>query len=162
MRIIAIDPGYEKVGVAVLEKKDGKREEVLYSDCLRTSPKMRHSDRVSSIGGEIKKIIDIYKPEKMAIESLFFSTNQKTVMLVSEARGAIIYEGSKNGLEIEEFTPLQVKIAVTGYGRSEKKQVISMVEKLVSINKKIKHDDEYDAIAVGLTCFACQNSKQQK
>ena len=162
MKIIAIDPGYEKVGVAVLEKRDDKREEVLYSDCLRTSPKMRHSERVSSIGGEIKKIIDIYKPEKMAIESLFFSTNQKTVMLVSEARGAIIYEGSKNGLEIIEFTPLQVKIAVTGYGRSEKKQVISMVEKLVSINKKIKHDDEYDAIAVGLTCFACQNSKQQK
>ena len=159
MKIIAIDPGYEKVGVAVLEKKDGKKEEVLYSDCLRTSPKMRHNDRVSSIGSEIKKIIDIYKPEKMAIESLFFSTNQKTVMLVSEARGAIIYEGSKNGLEIIEFTPLQVKIAVTGYGRSEKKQVISMVEKLVSINKKIKHDDEYDAIAVGLTCFACRKFK---
>ena len=71
MKIIAIDPGYEKVGVAVLEKKDGKREEVLYSDCLRTSPKMWHSERVLSIGSEIKKIIDIYKPEKMAIESLF-------------------------------------------------------------------------------------------
>ena len=159
MIIIAIDPGYEKVGVAVLEKKDGRREEVLYSDCLRTFPKMPHSERVSCICNEIKKIIDLYKPKKMAIESLFFSTNQKTVMLVSEARGAIIYEGSKNGLEIEEFTPLQVKIAVTGYGRSEKKQVISMVEKLIFVNKKIKHDDEYDAIAVGLTCFASQNSK---
>lgn len=162
MKIIAIDPGYEKVGVAVLEKKDGKREEVLYSNCLRTSSKMRHSDRVASIGIEIKKIIDVYKPEKMAIENLFFSTNQKTVMLVSEARGAIIYEGSRSGLEIMEFTPLQVKIAVTGYGRSEKKQVISMVEKLVLVNKKIKYDDEYDAIAVGLTCFAFQNSKKKK
>lgn len=160
MKIIAIDPGYERVGVAILEKKDGKREEVLYSDCLRTSPKMHHSDRISSIGSEIKKIIATYKPEKMAIESLFFSTNQKTIMLVSEARGAIIYEGARNGLEIKEFTPLQVKIAVTGYGRSEKKQVISMVEKLVSINKKIKYDDEYDAIAVGLTYFACHNSKK--
>lgn len=159
MKIIAIDPGYEKVGVAVLEKKDGKCEEILYSDCLRTSPKMRHSDRVSSIGNEIKKIIDIYRPEIMAIENLFFSTNQKTAMLVSEARGVIIYEGARNGLKIKEFTPLQVKIAVTGYGRSEKKQVISMVEKLVPVNKKIKYDDEYDAIAVGLTCFACKNSK---
>lgn len=162
MKIIAIDPGYEKVGVAVLEKNNGKREEVLYSDCLRTSPKMSHGDRVSFIGSKIKKIIDTYKPEKMAIESLFFSTNQKTVMLVSEARGVIIYEGSKSGLEIIEFTPLQVKIAVTGYGRSEKKQVISMVEKLVLINKNVKYDDEYDAIAVGLTCFACKNSKNQR
>lgn len=159
MKIIAIDPGYERVGIAILEKKSGKKETVLYSDCFRTSPKLNHSARVALIGGEIKRIIELYLPSKMAIEKLFFTTNQKTAMLVSEARGAIIYEGSKNNLEIKEFTPLEVKVAVTGYGRSDKKQVILMVEKLVVLNKNIKYDDEYDAVAVGITFFASQKSK---
>ena len=131
----------------------------MYSDCILTSANVPFDARLSFVASECERLIQKFKPDALAMERLFFTSNQKTAMLVSEARGAIIYEGSKNGLKIEEFTPLQVKIAVTGYGRSEKKQVISMVEKLVSINKKIKRDDEYDAIAVGLTCFACQNSK---
>ena len=79
-------------------------------------------------------------------------------MGVSEARGAIIYEAMRNGLSVYEYTPLQIKIAVTGYGRSSKTQIIEMTKRLVEIPDKKTHDDEYDAIAVGLTCFASLNS----
>ena len=94
----------------------------------------------------------------MAIEKLFFTTNQKTAMGVSEARGVIIYEGSKTGLKIFEYTPLQIKIAVTGYGKADKSQVLFMVKKLIKIDDSIKSDDEIDAIAIGLTAFAHQRT----
>ena len=153
MKIIAIDPGYERLGIAILEKKSGK-EELIFSECFRTSTKETHENRLRLIGGEIEKIIKKYQPEAMGIETLFFKTNAKTAMKVSEARGVIMYEAAKNNLEIEEFTPLQIKVAVTGYGKSEKEQVTAMVKRLIKINQPIKYDDEYDAIAVGLTFFA--------
>ena len=92
----------------------------------------------------------------MAIETLFFNSNQMTAMKVAEARGVALYESSKLGLEVFEYTPLQIKIAVTGYGRSDKKQMIDMICRLVTIEKEIKHDDEYDAIASAITCFAIE------
>ena len=91
----------------------------------------------------------------MVIESLFFNTNQKTALLVSEAKGMIKYIALQNKLDVFEYTPLQIKIAVTGYGRSNKEQVTLMTKKLIHIKKGVKYDDEYDAIAVGLTYFAC-------
>ena len=154
MRIIAIDPGYERVGIAVLEKGSGK-EELLFSECFKTLTTEKHEDRLRLIGEEIEKIIKEYKPEALAIETLFFKTNAKTAMKVSEARGVILYEAAKNNLKVAEFTPLQIKVAVTGYGKSDKEQVIFMVEKLIKITQPVKYDDEYDAIACGLTYFAC-------
>jgi crossover junction endodeoxyribonuclease RuvC len=153
MRIIAIDPGYERVGIAVLEKGTGK-EELLFSECFKTLTTKKHEDRLRLIGEEIEKIIKEYKPEALAIETLFFKTNAKTAMKVSEARGVILYEAAKNNLKVAEFTPLQIKVAVTGYGKSDKTQVIFMVEKLIKITQPVKYDDEYDAIACGLTYFA--------
>jgi len=91
----------------------------------------------------------------MAIEKLFFTTNQKTVMGVSEARGVIMYQALLNKIPVFEYTPLQIKIAITGYGRGDKKQIIAMLQHLIKIEKEIKYDDEYDAIAVGLTHLAC-------
>ncbi|MCX6755818.1 MAG: crossover junction endodeoxyribonuclease RuvC, partial [Candidatus Nomurabacteria bacterium] len=100
-----------------------------------------------------------YKPTALAIEKLFFTTNQKTVMGVAEARGVIVYSAIKHGLKIFEYTPPQIKIAVTGYGKSDKSAVMSMVPKLIKIEKIIKSDDELDAIAIGLTCLACERFK---
>jgi len=153
MKIIAIDPGYERLGIAILEKTNGK-EILLFSECFITSTKEKHEDRLGLIGGEIEKIIKKYQPEAMVIETLFFKTNAKTAMKVSEARGVMLYEAAKNNLKLVEFTPLQIKVAVTGYGKSGKDQVTEMVKKLIKINQPIKYDDEYDAIAVGLTFFA--------
>ena len=161
MKIISIDPGYDRVGVAVLEKSDKtkNKEELIYSDCLTTSSKKEFTERLRLIGEEIEEIIKKYKPEVMALESLFFNNNQKTVMLVSEAKGMIKYIALYNKLEVFEYTPLQIKIAVTGYGRGDKQQVTMMTKNLIKIDKEIKYDDEYDAIAVGLTYFACNPVK---
>lgn len=153
MRILAVDPGYEKMGVAVLEKIAGK-EVLLFSECFKTSSKTPHSERLRQLGGEINRVIDKFKPEVLAIEKLFFTTNQKTALMVAEARGVIVYEAATAGLSVTEFTPLQAKVAVTGYGRGTKEQMKFMVEKLITVGKKITEDDEYDAIALGLTYFA--------
>jgi len=156
MKIIAIDPGYERLGIAILEKETGK-ETLVFSECFKTLATEKHEERLRQIGEKIEKTIKEYKPEAMSIETLFFQTNAKTAMKVSEARGVILYTAAKNKLKIAEFTPLQIKVAVTGYGKSDKEQVIAMIPRLVKTEKVIKHDDEYDAIACGLTFFASTN-----
>ena len=153
-RVIGIDPGYERLGLAVLERHQNENDTLVFSDCIKTSPKQKHSERLLHISVSLDRYIEEYKPNVLAIESIFFNTNQKTVTKVSEARGVVISRAAFFGLEVCEFNPLQIKQAVTGHGRSDKKQVISMVSKIVKIDKKIEHDDEYDAIAIGLTCLA--------
>lgn len=153
MRIIAIDPGFERVGIAVMEKLSGK-ENLLYSDCFKTPSSSPFPERLSMIGGELEKLIKKWKPDGLAVETLLWNSNQKTALLVSEARGVIVYIAAKNSLKIFEFTPLQVKIAVTGYGRAEKRQVGQMVKKIIKTKEEITSDDELDAIAVGIACLA--------
>src|SRR5690349_4662525 len=97
MRVIAIDPGYERMGVAVIEKTTGK-ETLIFSECFKTSPKIPHEERLNLIGQEIEKVIKKYEPTAMAIETLFFKNNQKTAMHVSEARGVMLYVASVAGL----------------------------------------------------------------
>lgn len=155
MRILGIDPGYERLGIAVLEKNKGdKKEKVIFSECFKTSSKLDFSERLLLIGDEVNKVIKKYKPEILSIETLFLTTNQKTVMHVAEARGVILYEAIKNDLKIFEATPLQIKMATTGYGKADKNQVIKMVGMLVDIDNTKKVDDELDAIAIALTAFA--------
>lgn len=155
-RILAIDPGYERVGIAVLEKNSLGKEELLFSECFKTSAKIPHHERLSLIGKEVGFVIKKYKPSILAIEKLYFTTNQKTVMGVSEARGVILFVGKINNLEIFEYTPPEIKVAVTGYGKANKEMVMAMVSRLIKFKKIIKSDDELDAIAIGLTCFACE------
>lgn len=155
MKILGIDPGFERLGVAILEKNKGdKKEKVLFSECFHTSPKLDFSERLFLIGKEIKNIIKKYKPAVLAIETLFLTTNQKTVMHVAEVRGVVIYEASSKGLKIFEASPPQIKMATTGYGKANKEQVMKMVKILVEIDNLKKSDDELDAIAVALTAFA--------
>jgi len=156
MRILGIDPGFERLGIAILEKnpKD-KNESVIFSECFKTSAKLNFSERLFLIGEKIEKIIKKYKPDVLSIETLFLTTNQKTVMRVAEARGVVIYECAKAGLKIFEASPPQIKIATTGYGRADKKQVTKMVKILVKMDNSKESDDELDAIAIALTAFAC-------
>ena len=152
---MGIDPGYERLGIAILEKnKNDKKERVLFSECFKTPAKLEFSERLHLIGEEVRKIIKKYKPEILSIETLFLNTNQKTVMRVAEARGVVIYEAARARLKIFEATPLQMKIATTGYGRSDKTQIMKMVKILVEIDNSKKSDDEMDAIAIALTAFA--------
>jgi len=155
-RILSIDPGFERVGIAIIEKTFLQKDILVYSACFKTSAKIPFPKRLTLIGKEVEKIIKKYKPEVLAIEKLYFTTNQKTAMGVSEARGAIIYIASKNGLPVYEYTPPQVKVAVTGYGKANKEMLMSMIPKLIDIKKDINSDDELDAIAIGLTCLACE------
>ncbi|MEK9182834.1 MAG: crossover junction endodeoxyribonuclease RuvC [Patescibacteria group bacterium] len=155
MRILGIDPGFERLGVAILEKDSrSTKEVVVFSECFKTSAKSEFVERLNLIGLEVRKIIKKYKPEVLAIETLFLNTNHKTVMRVAEARGVVIYEAVQAGIKIFEATPLQVKMATTGFGRADKIQMMKMVKILVDIDNSKKSDDELDAIAVALTAFA--------
>jgi crossover junction endodeoxyribonuclease RuvC len=154
MKIISIDPGYERLGLAIIEKNKNEKEILLFSECFKTSAKLPHHERLALIGDRIKEVIKKWKPEQLATEKLFFAGNQKTALLVSEARGVILYTGSSLGLEIFEYRPNEIKIAITGYGSAEKKQIMDMTRKLIKIDSKTNSDDELDAIAIGLTHFA--------
>lgn len=159
MKIISIDPGYERLGIAIIDKEKGRKETLIFSECFKTSAKLPHHERLALIGNRLKEVIKKYKPEQLATEKLFFSGNQKTALLVAEARGVILFSGSSLGLDIFEYTPNEVKIAITGYGRSEKRQMIDMVKKLIIWTSDVQmssknSDDEFDAIAIGLTHLA--------
>ncbi len=152
MKVLAIDPGYERLGIAVLEKQKGK-DTLLYSECFQTDKKDEHSKRLFLIFEKLEKVIIDYKINVCAIETLFFSTNVKTALKVAELRGAILVLCEKYNVKIEEYSPQAIKLGVTGYGKSDKSAIIKMIPLLVKIEKKIKFDDEFDAIAVGITCL---------
>lgn len=153
MRVLAIDPGYDRIGVAVMEKSDNK-EILLYSECIQTDKNASLSKRLFELGGKIEHILEKYKPNTLGIETLFFNTNQKTAIGVAQARGIIIFLAQKAGCTVYEFGPQEIKVAVTGYGKSDKTAIIDMVKRLVQNVPPTAHDDEYDAIAVGITCLA--------
>jgi crossover junction endodeoxyribonuclease RuvC len=160
MRVLAIDPGYERLGIAVLEKKAGEKDLLVFSECFQTPKVDPFVERLHAVGVELRNVIKKYSPHGIAIESLFFTNNQKTAMHVAEVRGVIMYEAMNHDLQFAEYTPAQIKNAVTGDGRADKKQIFSMVTRLVKIDKKIKFDDEYDAIAIGITSLACKSYPQ--
>lgn len=139
MRILGIDPGYERLGIAVIEigKQGGagKKEVLLFSECFKTSREATHEIRLKKVGRKIREIISEWKPEEVAIEELFFNINQKTALLVAQAFGVIIYEAAEAGLPVSLYGPLQVKIATTGYGRSSKEQIQEMVARLIDIKR---------------------------
>jgi crossover junction endodeoxyribonuclease RuvC len=148
--VLAIDPGFDRVGVAVL-KKDGVKEKLVFSHCILTNKQESQATRLEQIGREIKKIIKKHKPNCLAIEKLFFNQNTSTALRVAEARGVILYESTCAGLEVFEYSPQEIKIAVTGYGKASKGDVELMTLKLLALKTSPKHDDEVDACALGIT-----------
>jgi len=154
MKIIAFDPGYERLGVAIIEKNSFGKDSVLYSECFKTNVKDEHSTRLGQIATKVQNLITEFSPTHMAIETLFFRKNIKTALKVSEARGVLLAVCAQNKIEIKEYSPQAIKIAVTGAGNSDKTQVTKMVGLITGIDLNKKIDDEIDAIAVGLTCSA--------
>jgi crossover junction endodeoxyribonuclease RuvC len=153
MRVIGIDPGYDRLGFAIMEYRDGK-ECLLFSGCIETDRQTTASDRLLTIGQKFTELLIEKKIDTLAIEKLFFNQNQKTVMGVAEVRGCLIYLAKLHNCNLHEFGPQEIKVAVTGYGKSDKRAVIEMVKRLVLEAPSNALDDEYDAIAVGLTCLA--------
>lgn len=149
MIILGIDPGFDKMGCAVLSRTKNK-EELVYSFCVRTDKKDSHEKRLLTLGAKLKKIISKYKPEIIAVEKLFFTTNQKTALKVAEARGVVLYLAALNNLPVAEFTPLEIKMSLTGYGRADKEQVKKMVGVVLKKEKMPETDDEIDAAATAI------------
>ncbi len=150
MRILGIDPGYDRLGMAVIEKSPSKRDAVIYSACLQTSPKDSIYKRLKEVGESLSSILQEYKPDALAIETLFITKNQKTAMRVAESRGIVIYEAAKRSVPIFEYSPMQIKVAVASDGSSDKSRILKMLALLVDLPEKKALDDEYDAIAVAL------------
>lgn len=156
-RVLAFDPGFERLGVAVVTKENGK-EKLLYSDCVRTEATLPFSERLHILGTAAEAAIEKWQPSAVALEHIFFEKNAKTAIGVAEVKGVLSYIAATHNLPVFEYTPLAVKVAITGYGKSDKKAVAQMVLRLLRIlalpKGKKTLDDELDAIAVGLTCLA--------
>ncbi|MEX0917408.1 MAG: crossover junction endodeoxyribonuclease RuvC [Candidatus Paceibacterota bacterium] len=153
-RVLGIDPGYDRCGVAIIEKD--KEEVLLHSECIETEKSNSLSSRLHHVGKRVEELIKKYRPDACALEKLYFGNNQKTATSVSEVRGMLLFLAESHNLSVFEYTPQQIKVAVTGYGRSDKESVIDMVPRLIRIKKEIKYDDEFDAIAIALTSLASE------
>jgi crossover junction endodeoxyribonuclease RuvC len=153
MKILAFDPGYERLGAAVVEKVAGK-EKLLHSTCVRTSATLSFPERLKELGNAAEALMQEWQPDAVALEEVFFENNAKTAMQIAEVRGMLTYLAAAKNLAVHQYTPSEVKVAVTGHGASDKRAVSLMVGKLVDIPPGKRLDDELDAIAVGITCLA--------
>ncbi len=149
MRIIGIDPGYAIVGFGVLEYT-GNKFSVIDFGAITTQAGEPFDQRLKIIYDDLSYVLEKYKPETMAIEKLFFNTNQKTVIDVAQARGVISLCATQHNLGIAEYTPLQVKQSVVGYGRAEKKQVQELTRQILNLREVPKPDDTADALALAI------------
>lgn len=152
MRILGVDPGLAVTGIGLVEKK-GTALKMLEYGCIRTSADEPMPVRLGQIYGRLMQLCDQYQPQAMAVEKLFFNKNPLSAMQVGEARGVAMLAGNNSGTPVFEYTPLQVKQAVVGYGRAEKKQVQQMVTLLLSLEKIPRPDDAADALALAI-CHA--------
>jgi crossover junction endodeoxyribonuclease RuvC len=150
MRIIGIDPGTGILGFGIIEVHKGKLQ-LVDGGVIRTPVKEDDAVRLQTIYEELTDIITETKPQEMAVEKLFFAQNVTTAMTVAQARGVVLLTGMQAGLKIAEYTPLQIKQALTGYGRAEKKQIQEMVRILLNLKDIPKPDDCADALACAIT-----------
>ena len=161
MRILGIDPGLAIVGWAVLDSVCGNLRPVAYG-AITTPAHTPLEERLLMIRNDLKAVIEKYSPDEMAIEELFFNTNITTGIAVAEARGVIICTAHELGVSVSEYTPLQVKQAVVGYGKAEKRQVIAMVTSILKLKAPPKPDDTADAVAIAICHSQCRTSAMGK
>ncbi len=152
-RVLAFDPGYERLGVAVIEKQNGK-EVLLHSECVRTKKGLDFAERLKILGQAAEVLIKEWQPEAVALEEVFFTKSTSTAMQIAEVRGVLAFVAASAGLPVHHYTPTEVKVAVTGSGRGDKAAVALMVPRLLALPPRKRLDDELDAIAVGITCLA--------
>ena len=157
MRILGIDPGYAIMGYGLIDKIGNSFKPVDYG-VIKTKAGESLPERLLKIRMELSSIVEKYRPDEMAVEELFFNTNSKTVIHVAESRGVALVEGAVRGINVNEYTPLQVKQGVVGYGRAQKVQVMQMVKVLLNLESVPKPDDAADALAVAI-CHANSGRK---
>jgi len=155
--ILGIDPGVATVGFGIISETGGVPEARRYG-VLTTPAGIRLALRLAQIHSDVSELITAFKPDSIAVEELFFNTNLKTAIAVAHGRAAVIMAGEKHGVPMYEYTPLQVKKAVVGYGRASKKQVMDMVRRLLSMDQPPKPDDAADALAVAICHARFSNS----
>jgi crossover junction endodeoxyribonuclease RuvC len=171
MKVLGIDPGYAIIGFSILEVEDSNNDKIevtknislnkyQYQDIklisygiINTDPDKTYIERLKEISENFLSLIKRYKPDILAIEKLFYFKNKKTIMHVSEVRGALILLAIQNGIEVYEYTPLQIKLAITSYGRATKQQIQMMIKKIFNLDEVPYPDDAADAIACALTCL---------
>jgi crossover junction endodeoxyribonuclease RuvC len=149
IRVLGIDPGTATIGWSIISENCGCLKPLAYGH-ISTSPKFPPAQRIKEISEDLEKLIKKYKPQEAAVEDIFFFKNLKTAVKVSESRGAILLTLENNKVKIASYTPLQVKQALTGYGRAEKKQIQIMVKNILKLKNVPKPDDTADAIAIAL------------
>ena len=152
MHILGIDPGYATIGFGVLDSDRGKHR-LVQCGVITTPAHTSLSARLAQIYDDMQQLIELFKPDAVSIEELFFNTNITTGIAVAHGRGVILLACEKAGVEIYEYTPLQVKQAVVGYGRAEKRQVMDMVKRICGLPAAPKPDDAADAVALAI-CHA--------
>lgn len=162
MIILGVDPGTAITGYAVI-KKEKNQLKLLECNVIQTDKKENSETRLKMVYQQLTKLIKIWRVEEVAVELLFFNTNAKTVLAVGESKGVIKLAAALSGLPVFEYTPLQVKMALTGYGRAEKNQVGQMVKKTFGLKEIPKPDDAADAVAIGLChCYSRKIRYEQK
>lgn len=152
MRIIGIDPGTGILGFGVIDVDSRGKASLVDAGVIRTPVKQADSDRLLTIYDELTQIIRDTNPTVMSVEKLFFAQNVTTAMSVSQARGVVLLMGKQHGMELHEYTPQQIKMALTGYGKADKKQMQEMVRMILGLKEIPKPDDCADAIATALCC----------
>jgi len=150
MKVLGIDPGTGRMGWAIVEGTSAKQT-LIACGCFETESTTAAAKRLAELHKKLEKVIEEFRPEEVSVEDLFFFKNAKTVIKVAEARGMVLTLATLRGLEVFNYTPLQVKQTITGYGRAEKQQVELMVKSMLKISVPIKPDDAADAVAIGLT-----------
>ncbi len=161
MLVLGVDPGTAITGYGLIcEKTRGQYEIVTYG-CIRTEAKMEMASRLQTIYHELGNILDRYNPDTVAVEELFFNTNARTAIAVGQARGTILLAAANRNLIVKEYTPLQVKQAVVGYGRADKAQIQYMVKTMLGLKEIPKPDDAADALAIALCCLQSNEWEKQ-
>lgn len=153
-RVLAADPGYERLGLAILERTEKAGERVVMSTCVHTPKELSLPERIGLLANAVRAVITEHSPDSFAMERIFFNQSTSTALGVAEVRGMLETLAHEHGLPVHQYAPQQVKIAVTGYGASDKAAVARMVTTLVALPVGKRLDDEIDAIAVGITCLA--------
>ncbi len=163
-RILGIDPGLETTGVSIIDISNSSSYEIIFCDCIITSKNKKIPQRLSEIYVGINEVIKKYRPFCLAIEELFFAANVKTAMNVGQARGTALLAAFLNKMEIYEYTPLEVKQAIVGYGRASKEQIKYMIKVILKIKEDnfiSKKDDAWDSLAIAV-CHANSSSFYKK
>ena len=150
---MGIDPGIARLGYAFIRtKKKGEKLETIDYGCITTKPELSPGERLKKINNELNKLIKKYKPKVLAVENIYFFKNLKTAMPVSQAKGVILLTAAKKKIPVYEFSPLQVKMTICGYGRATKQQIQRMIKEILNLPKLPKSDDAADALSIAV-CY---------